>query len=59
VLLSHLPIQEDHNEDAAVYDCLATLLRDSDVIADVTIVIQIFNIFALVLVDNDTAEGRY
>ena len=58
VFLSRLPVEEDHNEDAAVYGCLATLLRDPDIIADITTVTKIVTIFIHVLSNDEVAAGN-
>ncbi|XP_078483231.1 importin-4-like isoform X1 [Ciona intestinalis] len=53
VLLNHLPLQEDHDEDPIVYGCLATLMRDNEVRDDVKAMTRIIEIFAAVSVDDD------
>ena len=58
VFLANLPIQEDHDEDAAVYGCLATLLRDQEVAGDVTNVAKIADIFAKVVTNDDVTRGN-
>nr|CAB3256605.1 importin-4-like [Phallusia mammillata] len=64
VLLSKLPIVEDHAEDATVYGCLARLLRHPQIGSDVANVTRIVDIFAQVCanteIENDvrTSVGR-
>lgn len=57
VFLDHLPIEVDHDEDATVYGCLATFLKEADVKSDIKWVAKGANIFAQALVNNETSEG--
>ena len=34
MFLSHLPLEEDHDEDAVVYSCLLNVFRREDILSD-------------------------
>lgn len=56
VLLQHLPIIKDHEEDRVVYLCLSRLLHD-DSICDVTMKMKIASLFKEVVVMEEVEKG--
>lgn len=55
MLLSHLPIEQDHDEDATVYSCLSYLLHDD---LDAPIKVQIISLFVKVIEMEKVEQGE-
>ena len=57
VLLSRLPLEEDHDEDAVVYSALLNVFRREDVLADEKLAGDIFQVLVKVLRDEKVTQG--
>ena len=56
-MLSRLPLEEDHDEDAVVYSALLNVFRREDVLADEKLAGDIFQVLVKVLRDEKVTQG--